>query len=480
MRSHVSSNEQADVKFAQRKYTSRIYFDKTSHISNSISTNYLILRITFRLICYLCIKISDMERAIIEQNPHWKSKTYQNLYERSFFDKLKNNLQVRHIQVLTGIRRSGKSSAFRMLVNELMKNESSKSILMLNMDDPLYYETWENPSLFYNIIELAEKLTGEKIKYLFIDEAQSVIGWETFVKSAYDSELFHKIFVTGSNSSFLNNEHSTLLSGRYLEEKIYPYSFQEILSQNKIQSYFDAVNETPTVLRLLDNCLEWGCFPEITSLKNNEIKSNLLKSYFDSIIMKDCISRYQIGDVATFKKLLIYCISNAGSICSYKSLGTATGTNENTAKKYINILNDSHIVQDVSNFAFTLKENVRNSHKVYVADNGITNAVSYRFWDNKAKLFENFVFNELQKQTNEEITFANNNGECDFVVKNEFEYQAIQVCYELTLENQTREISGFGTVEKDINLTKKTIITYNQTQKIGDIEVMPIWKWIFN
>jgi predicted AAA+ superfamily ATPase len=71
------------------------------------------------------------------------------------------------------------------------------------MDDPLYYEVWENSAIFYKLIELAEKLTGEKVKYLFIDEAQAVKGWETFVKSIYDSEIFIKIFVTGSNSSFL-------------------------------------------------------------------------------------------------------------------------------------------------------------------------------------------------------------------------------------------------------------------------------------
>ena len=420
-----------------------------------------------------------MENAILKQNPHWDGKIYPRMQERAFFASIKNNLQVRHIQVLTGIRRSGKSSVFRLLVNELMKQENPKSILMLNMDDPLYFETWENPGAFYNIINLAEKLTGEKVNYLFIDEAQAVKGWETFVKSAYDSELFHKIFVTGSNSSFLNNEYSTLLSGRYLENNVYPYSFREILSQNEIHTYFDAASQVPKVLRLLDDCLEWGCFPEIKALKNSEIKSNLLKSYFDSIIMKDCISRYQISDIATFKKLLLYSISNTGSVCSYKSLGVAVGSNENTAKKYINILNDCYIIQDVSNFAFSMKDNVRNSHKIYVADNGITNAVSYRFWDNKAKLFENFVFNELQKQQHDEITFANNNGECDFVVKDGFDYQAIQVCYELTPENQAREIGGFANVEKEAKPTRKIIITYNQENQIGDVEVIPMWKWLF-
>jgi predicted AAA+ superfamily ATPase len=420
-----------------------------------------------------------MEQAIINQNPHWNSKRYQNLQERSLYGTLSDNLQTRHIQILTGIRRSGKSSFFRMLINELIEKTNPKSILLLNMDDPLYYETWENPAIFYKLIELAEKLTGEKVKYLFIDEAQAVKGWETFVKSVYDSEIFTKIFVTGSNSSFLQNEYSTLLSGRYLENTVFPYSFREILLQNGICSYLALASQIPKVLRLLDDCLEWGCFPEIRALKNDDIKSNLLKSYLDSIIMKDCVSRYSIADIAMFKKLLLYSVSNAGGVYSYKSLGTAVGSNENTAKKYINILSDSYIIQDVSNFAFSLKENVRNSHKIYVADTGLINAFSYRFWDNKAKLFENFVFNELQKQKNEEITFINNVGECDFLVKNGFDYEAFQVCYQVTPTNQKRECAGFGRIAGRVELRRKIILTYNQEWQIDDIEVIPAWKYFF-
>jgi predicted AAA+ superfamily ATPase len=420
-----------------------------------------------------------MEQTIINQNPHWTGKKYPNLKQRSLFDTLKTNLQTKHIQILTGIRRSGKSSLFALSINELMKENMPKSILKLNLDNPLFFEIWDNPVSLYSVVETAEKITGEEIQYLFLDEVQVVKDWETFVKSVYDIETFKKIFVTGSNSSFLQNKYSTFLSGRYLNNTVFPYSFGEILKHNEINSYFDLVSNTPKMLQLLDKCLEWGCFPEIISTKNKEIKTNLLNSYFDSIIMKDCISRYQIADVSTFKKLLLYSISNIGAICSYKSLATAVGTNENTAKKYLNILNDSYIIRDVSNFSFSLKENVRNIHKLYAADNGIINAVSYRFWDNKAKLFENFVFNELQKQNYDEITFANNNGECDFVVKKEVEYQAIQVCYELTPENRKREFGGFNTIDKEIKTSKKTIITYNQEQQDNDIEILPAWKYFF-
>ena len=418
-----------------------------------------------------------MEQTIVHQNPHWAGKKYANLLKRDVFESLHANLQTRHIQILTGIRRSGKSSLFAMLISELMKEHNPKSILKLNLDNPLFFEIWDNPALIYSLIQTAEKTTGEKVEYLFLDEVQVVDKWETFVKSVYDTEMFKKIFVTGSNSSFLQNKYSTFLSGRYVNNIVFPYAFSEILSHHNIHSYFDLVSNTPKVLQLFDKSLEWGCFPEIVSIKNEDIKINLLHSYFDSIIMKDCISRYQIADVVTFKKLLLYSISNIGAVFSYKSLGTAAGTNENTVKKYINILNDSYIISDISNFAFSLKENVRNSHKLYAADNGIINAVSYRFWDNKAKLFENFVFNELQKQPFDEITFANNNGECDFVVKKGSEYQAIQVCFELTPQNNKRELGGFAAIENDITISKKTIITYNQEMQGDDVIVVPAWKY---
>jgi predicted AAA+ superfamily ATPase len=421
-----------------------------------------------------------MEDIIIQQNPHWEGKKYRGLMQRAVMNDLLRKLETRHIQVLTGIRRCGKSSVFQLLINELMKTDNPKSILTLNMDDPMFYLIWENSAAFYSLVETAEKITGEKVQYLFLDEVQSVTRWENFVKSAYDSNLFKKIFVTGSNSSLLDTEYSTLLSGRYFVDKISPYSLKELFVNSEIIDYYTLIKKKVTALQIIDECLEWGCFPEIGKIKDVKNRSELLKNYFDSIVLKDCVARHKISDIALFKKMLLYLMSNIGAVFSYNRLGKAVESNENTVKKYLNIFADCYIVSDVSNFSFSQSAAKRNIHKLYSVDNGITNAVSYRFWDNKAKLYENFVFNELQKQQHEEITFANAGGECDFVIKNGFEYQAIQVCYELTPENQTRETGGFVKIEKETKLSRKTIITYNQEQTIGDIEVTPVWKYFGN
>jgi predicted AAA+ superfamily ATPase len=420
-----------------------------------------------------------MENVIVQQNPHWEGKKYTELFHRTVVENLLKKCETRHVQVLTGIRRCGKSSIFHLLINDLMNTVNPKSILFLNMDDPMYYTAWSNPAVLYSIVEIAEKITGEKIQYLFLDEIQSVQRWEHFVKSVYDSNVFRKIFVTGSNSSLLQNDFSTLLSGRYFSDEIYPYSLKEILSINGISNNYELIKGKSKVLRILDDCIEYGCFPEIKLLKDKQTRMELLKNYFDSIVLKDCVSRHHIADILMFKKMLLYLMSNIGTLYSYNSLSKAIDSNENTVKKYLNILADCYILSDITNFSLSQKTTVRNLHKLYSIDTGLINAVSYRFFDNVATLFENFVFNELQKQKNEEITFINNVGECDFLVKNRFEYQAFQVCYQLTSTNQKRECAGFDKIDKQIKLNRKVILTYNQETQVDDIEVIPIWKYFF-
>jgi predicted AAA+ superfamily ATPase len=420
-----------------------------------------------------------MERVINQQNPHWTGQKYAKLVRRKILDDLLKKMTTRHIQVLTGIRRCGKSSVFRLIINELLATNNPKSILFLNMDDPLFYTAWNHPAALYSIIETAEKMTGEKVQYLFLDEIQTVTGWEHFVKSAYDSEVFRKIFVTGSNSSLLQGEYSTLLSGRYFAGKVYPYSLKELFDSNGLTDYLTLAGNRSTALRLVDDCLEWGCFPEIQSMEDPENRSELLKNYFESIVLKDCVARHKISDVQTLKKMLLYLMSNIGAVFSYNSLSKAVESNENTVKKYLGILADCYILSDITNFSLSQKAVRRNTHKIYSVDTGITNAVSYRFFDNKGTLFENFVFNELQKQSLDEITFAHNPGECDFIVKKNYDYQAIQVCFELTHENSRREWGGFAAIEKEIPLSRKTIITYNQEQTMGDVEAVPAWKYFF-
>jgi predicted AAA+ superfamily ATPase len=266
-----------------------------------------------------------MNKVIISQNKHWE-KNYDDLYEREIFHKLINNLDTRHIQVLQGIRRSGKSSLFKLIINFLAEKIDSKEILYINLDDPFFMKYSSNPEGFYEIVQTAEKITQKKVRFLFLDEVQAINGWEKFVKSVYDSGEFKKIFITGSNSSLLGGELATLLTGRYISTKVYPLSFSEILKINNIDSFLEVNKQLPKVLKIVDDMMSYGSFVEVYDLKD-EFKRDLLSTYYDTILLKDCVANNQIRDIRGFKELSFYALTNLTSLYSYSSLSKSLKIN---------------------------------------------------------------------------------------------------------------------------------------------------------
>jgi predicted AAA+ superfamily ATPase len=130
-------------------------------------------------------KEHDMDKILISHNKHWNKK-YTSLYKRDLFQKLVKNLSIKHIQVLQGIRRSGKSTLFKLFINHCMTLSNPKEILYINLEDPFFINYSNDPAKLYEIVETAQKLTGKKIKYLFLDEVQAIAGWEKYVKVVYD------------------------------------------------------------------------------------------------------------------------------------------------------------------------------------------------------------------------------------------------------------------------------------------------------
>lgn len=415
-----------------------------------------------------------MNNVIISQNKHWEH-SYKNLYDRDVFQKLLTNLQTKHIQVLQGIRRSGKSSLFKLLINHLSQTIDPKEILYINLDDPFFVKYSNDPTSFYEILQSAKKLTQKEIKYLFLDEVQAIEGWEKYVKSVYDSGEFEKIFITGSNSSLLNGEFATLLTGRYISTKVYPLSFKEILHINSIKSFLELNKQLPKVLKLVDDMMFYGSFVEVHQL-HDDLKREVLSSYYDTILLKDCIANNQIRDIKGFKELSFYAISNLTSLYSYSSLAKAVKLNDKSVKEYIQALEDCYLFSELKLFSYSLKEQINNKKKLYLCDNGFMN-LGFAFSSNYGKLLENLVFSELQKQ-GLEIYFYNKESECDFIVKKEDKTIAIQVCYELNEQNKTREINGIKKLPFDAQ--EKYIITYNQNlPSLEGINIVSFWEYFY-
>ncbi|MDR0749295.1 MAG: ATP-binding protein [Tannerellaceae bacterium] len=420
-----------------------------------------------------------MESTLLRLNRHWEGQKYLSLYERDLVGNLKKKKDLPHIQVLTGIRRSGKSTIFRLMINDLMDaGTNPKEILLLNMDEPFFTSLWTNAAGLYQVVDAAEKLTSVKVTYLFLDEIQQVKDWELFAKGAYDTQRFNKIYITGSNSDMLQNRFATLLSGRYFANTVRPFSLKEWMLLHGFSDRYDTVARRPELLRLLDVFMEYGSFPEIVlNPPDDDIKAELLNSYYESIVLKDCIVYNQVRDSSLFYRLLHFLLSNAGAPFYYTSLAKAIGSNENTVRNYLEYACRSYVVSDVTNFSFSLKEETRSQHKVYGIDTGLMNSVGFQFIQRGGMLLENIVYNELVNAGYGEIAFARQpNSECDFIAKRGGQYHAFQACHELTLLNQARETAGFNLFGK-LFVASKTILTYNQEETIGDIRAVPFWQF---
>ena len=415
-----------------------------------------------------------MNNIIIYQNRHWESN-YKNLYDRDIFQKLIKNLNSKHIQVLHGIRRSGKSSLFKLMINHLSENIDPQEILYINLDDPFFTKYSNDPTSFYEIIQAAKKFTQKEIKYLFLDEVQAIYGWEKYVKSVYDSNVFKKIFITGSNSTLLSGEFAMLLTGRYISTKVHPLSFKEILQINGIKNYLELNKQLPKVLKLIDDMMLYGSFVEVYQIQD-DLKREVLSSYYETILLKDCIANNQIRDIKGFKELSFYSISNITSLYSYSSLSKALTLNDKSIKEYIQALEDCYLFSELKLFSYSLKEQMNNKKKLYLCDNGFMN-LGYNFSSNYGKLLENLVFSELQK-IGYEIYFYNKERECDFIVRKDNKTIVIQVCYELNDQNINREINGIKKLP--FNVDERYIITYNQNlPSFENIKIVSFWEYFY-
>ena len=418
------------------------------------------------------------EQAVSAQNPHWDGTLYSRAISRSYDTQTINRLKLQEIQVVTGIRRAGKSTLLETLINQLAKKQDPQSILYINFDDPNYTTVRADARQIYDIITSAETITQKTIDSLFLDEVQNVEGWEQFVKSTYDAKRFKNIVVTGSNANLLQSDYAKLLSGRYIKTHIYPIAFHELLKNDGITSYQQLLKKKSLALKHINMLIQYGGFPRIHCIDDNAQRIELLKSYYETILLKDCIANHHIRDTRTLTQLAYYLMSNPAALYSYNRLSSVVGSNENTVQQFIHIFQDAYFLRELKSFSYSIREQLRANKKIYCIDNGLITATAFQFSDNLGKLFENLIYSELQKTSDADIFFFHEQHECDFILQDKKEMTAIQACYQLTAENKSREIAGLEAAMKKLSIKKGYIITYNDEEKISDhIRVIPVWKY---
>ncbi len=368
------------------------------------------------------------------------------------------DLDLPHAQIISGVRRCGKSTFMRQLM------DLTENLGYFNFEDPraLTFEV----SDFNKLEEIFNEEYGT-CNAFFFDEIQNIPQWEVAVRSLLDRGK--KVIVTGSNASLLSRELGTRLTGRHLRHELFPFSYTEMLTLTKKKQGVES----------FDKYMRKGGFPEY--LKYSRI--DILQSLFEDLIARDIIVRHNIRNSKTLKEMAVYLLTNTSKEFTYNSLRKIFSLGStNTATSFVSYLEDSYIVFIVPKFDYSLRKQLVNPKKVYSIDVGLANANSVSFSEDKGRVLENIVYLKLREKT-KEIFYYKGKGECDFVVREGKKItRAVQVCYSLNEETQKREINGLLEALNEFNLAEGLILTHDQEDQIGiggrKIIVKPAWKWM--
>jgi uncharacterized protein len=380
---------------------------------------------------------------------------------------LSRMLKTNQISVISGIRRSGKST----LLYQLMQHYSD--YYFINFDDErlISFEVED-----FRVL-MAIFLKSSEAKAIFIDEIQNVAGWERFVRRIHDEG--YKIFITGSNAKLLSSELGTHLTGRYIKIELFPFSFSEYLSYLNIDHNNPGTPIKAKILKALDHYLVHGGFPDYIKYNDPEFLTRI----YEDILYRDLIVRYGIKNSDGFRKLTQYLFTNFTSELSYNKLTEILGFKSvNSVKNFMQYLQECYLLFEMYKFDFSLKKQYVSNKKVYCIDNGLRQKISLRFSPDHGKLLENMVFVELKRRGDDVYFYrTKNNLEVDFYVP--AIKQFIQVCH--IIEDKTtynREINAMQTAMKEQKNENNVILTFNEEDVIdtsfGKIRILPVWKWL--
>ena len=394
----------------------------------------------------------------------------------NYLKKLIGAKDTEFIKVITGVRRSGKSTLLLMFKDYLINNGvKEENIIYINFESALYDDI-KNYKDLYNYVK--EKVKKDMI-YLLLDEVQNVESWERAI-SSFKVDFKIDIYLTGSNAYLLSSELSTLLSGRYIEIKMYPLSFSEYLIFNNYDNkdLDDKFNEY----------LKYGGLPAITLIKDNdELVLSYLNDIYNTIVKKDIIDRNNIKDVALLENIIKYLSNNIGSSVSSTKISDYLNSNKiveksnhQTIDNYLNMLEKSFIMYKVDRTDIKSKALLKTLGKCYISDTGIRNIIlGFRNID-EGHLLENVVYLELLRRGYRVNIGKSNDYEVDFVAENPNDIKYYQVTKSLLNEEvKMRELRSLESIADNY---EKIILTMDKSinRDYNGIKVVNIIDWLLN
>lgn len=360
------------------------------------------------------------------------------IYRPMYVDKIMRYADAPFVKILTGVRRCGKSTILKMIMEELKKRGISDKQLLSYRFDSMEYEDMTAKEMFN---EIKSKLCDGEKTYLFLDEVQEIKHWEKVVNSlASDYDV--DIYVTGSNSRMMSSEIETYLTGRYIAFRIYTLSFSEYLTFKKEYSDVKAPREE------LAEYIRLGGFPATHLQKYSEDEVyTIVRDIYNSTIFSDIVKRNQVRKVDQLERIVKFAFDNVGKTFSAKSISNylkserRTIDNE-TVYNYLEKLENAYILYRCSRYDIQGKELLKTQEKFYLADTALRYSVLGFTMTSVAAMLENVVYLELRRRGYSVNIGKTADGEIDFIAKKQSEKLYVQVTREITSpETEQREYS---------------------------------------
>lgn len=425
----------------------------------------------------------------------------------TYLEQLISFVDLKLVKVITGIRRCGKSSLLKLMVNHLKsQGVQDEQIVEINFESMQYYG-WDNKK-FYDFV-MSKKIDG-KMMYLFFDEVQRTSDWQIAVNS-FMVDMECDIYITGSNAFLLSSELSTYLSGRYIEIKMLPLSFKEfadfndytIIDTSSIEGtnkkvFYDKNNNVVQAEELFNAYLKYGGMPSVMDVGLNQEKiTAILDGVYSAVVIRDILEREKrkdqraITDAILLRKLIMFLADNIGNNTSATSIGNTLmneGLLESRTKKpathtiqaYISALTESYIFYEIKRFDIKGKEYLRTLGKYYIVDIGLRNyLLGFRNGDT-GHILENVVFFELLRRGYDVAIGKIDNREVDFIATKTDEKKYIQVTESMTSEEtRKRELSPLEAIHDNY---EKIVLTRDKTlfDDYNGIKIMNVIDFLLN
>lgn len=385
------------------------------------------------------------------------------MIKRSFYiDQLRSFIDKPLIKILTGIRRSGKSTVLQLLRNELLSDGVDKEqIIVMNFESFTFSDYTTAQTLYHYI---SSQIAGKaKRCYLLFDEIQEVENWEKVI-NALSVDFDTDIYLTGSNSHLLSSELATFLAGRYVEIPVYTLSYEEFLEFRKY--YFSEEQQSDTTFA---EYLRLGGFPVIhVADYSRETAYKVVRDIYSSVILRDTVQRYKIRDVELLERVVRFAFDSVGNTFSGKNVADYfknqyRKVDINTIYNYLNALEGAFILNRVSRYDIRGREILKTQEKFYVSDVSlIYSTMGYR--DRLISgILENIVFLELKRRGFQVYIGKFGNKEIDFIAEKQGGKIYIQVAYKLESEQTVNR--EFSTLLEIRDHYPKYVITMDEFWK---------------